>query len=176
MKINAINNVGCLANVNSKINLGNYVFIYGLNGAGKSTLKELFCNVSLCGGQITPKFGSNKNLCSAEIEIFNKKYEYKKSKLVKSGKLNIHVYDNKYVEDSIYVNGSINDNNKSQYYKLFVGDQINNRIYGFLNENVELISHLEYINKITKVLDALDEKIALEKQILGKLKEYLEIL
>lgn len=169
MKINAINNVGCLANVNSEIDLGNYAFIYGLNGAGKSTLKELFCNISLVDGQITPKFGSNKSSCSAEIKIFNKKYEYKKSKIVKNGKLNIHVYDNKYVEDSIYVNGSVNDNNKAQYYKLFVGDKINNRISGFLNENVELISHIENINRTINLfentLKSVDYILCLIKEI-----------
>ncbi len=49
------------------------------------------------------------------------------------------------------------------------------------NEDVEsflipISNNLEYINKITKVLDALDEKIAHEKQILEKLKEQKKFL
>ena len=49
------------------------------------------------------------------------------------------------------------------------------------NEDVEsflipISNNLEYINKITKVLDALDGKIALKKQILEKLKEQKKFL
>ena len=49
------------------------------------------------------------------------------------------------------------------------------------NEDVEsflipISNNLEYINKITKVLDVLDEKLALEKQILEKLKEQKKFL
>ena len=49
------------------------------------------------------------------------------------------------------------------------------------NEDVEsflipISNNLEYMNKITKVLDVLDEKLALEKQILEKLKEQKKFL
>ena len=41
---------------------------------------------------------------------------------------------------------------------------------------VPISSNLEYVNKITKLLDAIDKKIAVEKQILEKLKEQKKFL
>lgn len=150
MKILSLEHVGCLQNVSKQIDLGQNVFIYGLNGAGKSTLKDLFKKSFYPGAKIIPSFGKSKSQCNALVEILNKKIEFKKASIQNNHNGEVHGYDTEYVENNIYVNGSISDNNKKEYYRLFVGDNINAKINNMLVKCNEISTKSEKIFENTK--------------------------
>lgn len=151
MKILYCENVGCLQKIDNPIDLGKKCFLYGLNGAGKSTIKKIFSSAFKESGQLNCTFGIPKNNCNAKITIMNKIVEYKKSKIIKPlTSINLHVYDDEYVENCIYVNGNISDTNKKEYYRIFVGDDVNQKINNILQLNSQLIDNQNKLSELIK--------------------------
>lgn len=176
MKLLSINKVGCIDSIVDEVDLGNLSFIYGLNGSGKSTIKDLLRKSFFPGDKLASSFGATPSSCNAEVKIFTKNVKFEKSKVVTpiSSKISLHVFDERYIEENIYVNGSVTDSNKKEYFRMFVGDNVNSKITIALNRTLdtqksksELVKELEKIKTQNNELHDFLELIEVMKQKLN---------
>ena len=143
MKILKLENVGCLKAISQPIDLGKKVFIYGLNGSGKSTVKKLFANLNIDGAKLVPAFGKSAAKCNALLEVLGNNYKYEKGKLKDISSDSIHVFDEAFVENSVYLNGEVKEDLKKEYYKIFVGRNVASSLQQFISKDFELNQKLQ---------------------------------
>jgi wobble nucleotide-excising tRNase len=162
MKIEYINNVGCLRNV-SNIDLGRNMFIYGLNGVGKSTYKRLIKAAFIENSKLIGSYGVSKTQINAKFKILDKTVEFHKGKLLKPFEnIDLHVFDDDYLQNIIFENGIIKDENKTNYYNILVGRGISSKVK-LLNE--KSLQNQSLCSEIDKITNELETELSLMKNI-----------
>lgn len=156
MKIINIKNVGCIENIDEEVDFGEKGFIYGLNGSGKSTLKEIIIASFDEKKKLTKTFNKTISQCSAEIELLGKRYKFNKGVVEnKDDTCLLHVFDEAYVENNVYVNGTISDNNKKNYYRVLVGEGVNKKVETMLELSTEIQNMMKELTLEKKAIDSL---------------------
>lgn len=173
MEIDHIMNVGCYKNV-SKIDLGRNMFIYGLNGVGKSTFKRLIQLGFKENSKLIGSYGIKKSLINAKFNILGKTAEFKSGAIIqKINNVDLHVFDDDYIQNTIFENGLINDDNKNNYYNILVGKSISEKVK---NLNEKSLSNQDLCKDLDKLILNLETELILLKNIYQNHNNISEIL
>ncbi|MBU1145002.1 MAG: AAA family ATPase [Firmicutes bacterium] len=142
MKVEIIKKVGCIEEMTIPIDLSSNAFIYGLNGSGKSTIKNILKGGFTEGSKLEPSFSGTPKMCEAKLSIFNETIIYESAKLQSpfTKKIKLFCFDEEFIENNIYINGSISDDHKKQYFRMFVGENVGQKIDHLLNKHLEMLS------------------------------------
>ncbi len=173
MKIESIKNIGCLRDV-SQTDFGQFSFIYGLNGVGKSTLKKLIVESFKEKGRMKQSFGMSSTKAYAKLKILNKEAEFIKGKIkTPINNINLHVFDDEYISETIFENGIIKDSNKVNYYNLFVGKGVSSKVR---NLNDRAMQNQIYCKNVSDVVEVLKVEMELIKNVFQEFDKVNKIL
>jgi wobble nucleotide-excising tRNase len=155
MIIKSVENLGCFSSNFKETNLTKNSFIYGLNGAGKTTIKNMIKGAFIEGLQLEPSFGLKTSDIKAELTVFNESIKFNKGKAIQavSKKVNLHVFDTDYIENTVYINGDVSENHKHEYYRMFVGENINQKVENILDRQT---IHIQNAKNLSSKIEKLD--------------------